>query len=80
MKAVVAALTAVCMATLAALLMSAFAGGMSPLLAWTALAWGATAGSFAWGAMKEPFPPAPPVRSPAAWGVIASVTPSTNPA
>lgn len=67
MKAVVSGLVAVCVATLAALVAGAVAGGLTPLLAWTSLAWGAMAGSLAWGSKALP---AAPIRGWAAWSMV----------
>lgn len=71
MKAVVSGLVACCVATLAAVIAAAGAGGLTPLWAWTALAWGALAGSLAWGSLREHLPNAP-VRGWVAWCVIAA--------
>ena len=73
MKTVVSGLVAFCVSTLAAVIAGAVAGGLTPLLAWTSLAWGAMAGSLAWGSLREPLPAAP-VRGWVAWSMIAVFT------
>jgi hypothetical protein len=73
MKTAISGLVAFCVATVAAALAGTLAGGLTPLLAWTSLAWGATAGSLAWGSMHKPFP-GTPVRGWVAWSLIAVFT------
>lgn len=70
MRTLAAGLTAVCVATVAGLLLG-FAGGLTPALARWALALGAFAGAAAWRTASG-LPKAEPVRGWAAWGVVGA--------
>ena len=86
MKSLISALTAVCVACIAAVFLGAIAGGLNPASAWFALFCGAAAGGCAWlsmsgtlDAMLRRKPPGPgaleetdPVRGWVEWGVIVA--------
>ena len=69
MKSVISGLVLFCVATVAALLAGMAAGGLTPALAWGALALGTLAGGGAWFSLRD-LSKAEPIRGWAAWGVI----------